>query len=264
MTHVPDESGALWYDDDAGPMVRPYTVTRGRTLPTGRTTQMDVIALVSYVDDSDTTASRAADGASAAATPAAGLAPAGRPAEAVAGLPLAGPDAAGSGGAGGVASGAVAGGASGGLAGGSAGALVDAASGGVAGGASGGVAGGAAGALVDAASGGSAGAASGAVAGGAPDRMAGGSDPTRSPRGEGRARADTLGEEHLALLEHCRAGPLSVADLAAEADLPLGVVRVLLADLIDLGRVRMTRPVPPAELPDIGLLNHLIDGLRSL
>jgi hypothetical protein len=73
-----------------------------------------------------------------------------------------------------------------------------------------------------------------------------------------------LGDEHLELLDRCRAGPVSVAELAAEADLPLGVVRVLLGDLINLGRIRVTTPVPPAELPDPSLLQHIISGLKAL
>ena len=37
-----------------------------------------------------------------------------------------------------------------------------------------------------------------------------------------------LGPEHLRLLEGCR-GPIAVVDLAADLDLPLGVVRILIA-----------------------------------
>ncbi|MBG0827402.1 DUF742 domain-containing protein [Planomonospora sp. ID67723] len=36
-----------WLDQDAGPIVRPYTVTRGRTRPTGD--RFDLIAMVSAV-----------------------------------------------------------------------------------------------------------------------------------------------------------------------------------------------------------------------
>lgn len=152
MRQLPDESGALWFDDDAGPMVRPYTVTRGRTRSGAGVPEMDVIAIISAVAESGRTP-------------------------------------------------------------------------------------------------------------GAPGGPAAGSG-TSGSAGSGAVRP--LGDEHLALLVHCRAGPLSVADLAAEADLPLGVVRILLGDLLDAGRVRITQPVPPAELPDVGLLNHLINGLKSL
>lgn len=55
-----------------------------------------------------------------------------------------------------------------------------------------------------------------------------------------------------------------MAELASEADLALGVVRVLLGDLLRDGHLRAIRPVPPAELPDVGLLRDVIDGLRAL
>ncbi|MDX3071494.1 DUF742 domain-containing protein [Streptomyces sp. NPDC088354] len=75
---------------------------------------------------------------------------------------------------------------------------------------------------------------------------------------------DGLDDEHLTLLDLCRDGPLSVADLASEADLAVGVVRVLLGDLLREGHLRAIRPVPPAELPDVGVLQDVINGLRAL
>lgn len=78
------------------------------------------------------------------------------------------------------------------------------------------------------------------------------------------ASEDGLDDEHLTLLDLCRDGPLSVADLASEADLALGVVRVLLGDLLREGHLRAIRPVPPAELPDVGVLQDVINGLRAL
>ncbi|MFD9904562.1 DUF742 domain-containing protein [Streptomyces sp. NPDC059063] len=77
--------------------------------------------------------------------------------------------------------------------------------------------------------------------------------------------ADTaLGPEHRALIELCRAETQSVAELAAGADLPVGVVRVLLGDLLEAGLVQVHRPVPPAQLPDEKILREVIDGLRAL
>ncbi|MEV7616308.1 DUF742 domain-containing protein [Streptomyces sp. NPDC089799] len=73
-----------------------------------------------------------------------------------------------------------------------------------------------------------------------------------------------LGPEHRALLGLCRAETQSVAELAAEADLPVGVVRVLLGDLLESGHVRVSRPVPPARLPDERILREVIEGLRAL
>ncbi|MFD6280634.1 DUF742 domain-containing protein [Streptomyces sp. NPDC060209] len=73
-----------------------------------------------------------------------------------------------------------------------------------------------------------------------------------------------LGPEHRALLALCRDEIQSVAELSADADLPVGVVRVLLGDLLEAGCVRVSRPVPPAQLPDEHILREVIDGLRAL
>jgi hypothetical protein len=79
------------------------------------------------------------------------------------------------------------------------------------------------------------------------------------------ARDDAaLGPEHRALIDLCRVETQSVAELAAGADLPLGVVRVLLGDLLETGRVTVHRPVPPAHLPDERILREVIEGLRAL
>ncbi|OSZ55746.1 hypothetical protein OQI_36760 [Streptomyces pharetrae CZA14] len=73
-----------------------------------------------------------------------------------------------------------------------------------------------------------------------------------------------LGPEHRALADLCRAETQSVAELAAGADLPVGVVRVLLGDLLESGRVTVSRPVPPAQLPHERILREVIEGLRAL
>ncbi|MDN0196605.1 DUF742 domain-containing protein [Streptomyces sp. S.PNR 29] len=73
-----------------------------------------------------------------------------------------------------------------------------------------------------------------------------------------------LGPEHRALIDLCRTETQSVAELAAGADLPVGVVRVLLGDLLELACVTVSRPVPPAQLPDERILREVIAGLRAL
>ncbi|WP_369154807.1 DUF742 domain-containing protein [Streptomyces sp. R02] len=73
-----------------------------------------------------------------------------------------------------------------------------------------------------------------------------------------------LGPEHRTLIDLCRPETQSVAELAAGADLPVGVVRVLLGDLLERGRVTVSRPVPPAQLPDERVLREVIAGLRAL
>jgi hypothetical protein len=71
-----------------------------------------------------------------------------------------------------------------------------------------------------------------------------------------------LEPEHVALLQRCSA-PMSVADLASQLDLPLGVIRVLLADLRDQELVRIHQP-RPERLTDTRLLREVADGLRRL
>ncbi|WP_409473300.1 DUF742 domain-containing protein [Streptomyces sp. HC307] len=73
-----------------------------------------------------------------------------------------------------------------------------------------------------------------------------------------------LSPEHVDIIALCREAPQSVAELAAELDLPIGVVRVLIGDLVDAELIHVTRPVPPAELPDENILRDVINGLRAL
>jgi DNA-binding transcriptional ArsR family regulator len=72
-----------------------------------------------------------------------------------------------------------------------------------------------------------------------------------------------LDPEHLSLLRHCRV-PVSVADLAADLGLPLGVIRILLSDLREMGLVAIRHPVSPALLHDPRILREVADGLRRL
>lgn len=69
--------------------------------------------------------------------------------------------------------------------------------------------------------------------------------------------------EHLLVLRLCRF-PTSVADLSAEISLPVGVVRVILADLRDRGLIDIHKPIPPARLPTAQILRRVADGLRQL
>jgi hypothetical protein len=156
----PGEPGALWYDDEAGPMVRPYTVTGGRTHPDEPAVEADMVTVVRTE---------------------------------------AGPDARG--------------------------------------------------AATDRSM-------------GPPGSVDGAPDGPSSPAAPDSG--DVLDDPHLALLEHCRGRPLSVAELAARADLPLGVVRVLLSDLLRTGHVCVSSPLPSMQAPDEGLLRDVISRLKSL
>ncbi|MEU0071936.1 DUF742 domain-containing protein [Streptomyces sp. NPDC006332] len=87
---------------------------------------------------------------------------------------------------------------------------------------------------------------------------------TLDPGAPGCDDDTALGPEHRALVDLCRTETQSVAELGAGADLPVGVVRVLLGDLLELGLVTISRPVPPARLPDERILREVIEGLRAL
>ncbi|UNS95788.1 DUF742 domain-containing protein [Streptomyces tubbatahanensis] len=89
-------------------------------------------------------------------------------------------------------------------------------------------------------------------------------DPEGPPTEDALLADHSLAPEHLDIVLRCRRSALSVAELAAELDLPVGVVRVLIGDLLEAGLVRVTRPVPPAELPDESILREVINGLRAL
>jgi hypothetical protein len=58
--------------------------------------------------------------------------------------------------------------------------------------------------------------------------------------------------------------PLSVAEIAAHMKLPIGVVRVLVADMADQGMVAIHRPSQIGTGPDITLLERVLDGLRRV
>jgi hypothetical protein len=77
--------------------------------------------------------------------------------------------------------------------------------------------------------------------------------------------ADTtsLGPEHVSVLRLAHT-PTTVADIASDVDLPLGVVRILLADLRELGLVVIRTPVTMAERVDKHTLREVLNGLRGL
>ncbi|GAA0631209.1 hypothetical protein GCM10010174_60100 [Kutzneria viridogrisea] len=70
-----------------------------------------------------------------------------------------------------------------------------------------------------------------------------------------------LGLEHQPIVDLC-AHTRSVAEVAAALPAPLGVARVLLGDLIDLGV--LTAHVNSGERPDLELLERVLTGLRGL
>jgi len=72
-----------------------------------------------------------------------------------------------------------------------------------------------------------------------------------------------LGPEHLAIVGLCQRA-LSVAEVAAHLNLPLGTVRVFLGDLLERHLVQVRNPRPTATLPDDSVFEAVINGLRAL
>src|SRR6266700_7347121 len=73
-----------------------------------------------------------------------------------------------------------------------------------------------------------------------------------------------LGPEHFSVLQLAQV-PATVVDIASDVDLPLGVVRILLADLRELGLVLIQAPVSAkAQQVDRNTLREVLHGLRGL
>jgi hypothetical protein len=73
-----------------------------------------------------------------------------------------------------------------------------------------------------------------------------------------------LGPEHVWVLQLAHT-PTTVVDIASDVDLPLGVVRILLADLRELGLVTIQAPIPmKARQVDRNTLREVLHGLRGL
>lgn len=81
---------------------------------------------------------------------------------------------------------------------------------------------------------------------------------------EGRDVTAICSAEHAAIAELC-ADIRSVAEVAALLALPLGVARVLLADMIDTGLVTVYRnPMGLGSAPDLTLMERVLAGLYEI
>lgn len=56
--------------------------------------------------------------------------------------------------------------------------------------------------------------------------------------------------------------PMSVAEISAHLEIPLGVARVLVGDMADEGLVQVSQP--RSGRPDIVLLERVLNGIRAL
>jgi Protein of unknown function (DUF742) len=73
----------------------------------------------------------------------------------------------------------------------------------------------------------------------------------------------TLTPEYKAIIDLCRAWR-SVAEVSALLRLPLGVARILIADMAHEGLLRLHQSRPADEQPDLRLLERVLSGLRKL
>lgn len=81
---------------------------------------------------------------------------------------------------------------------------------------------------------------------------------------EGRDVTAICSPEHAAIAELC-ADIRSVAEVAALLALPLGVARVLLADMIDTGLIHVhLNPMGWGSVPDLSMMERVLAGLYRL
>jgi len=73
----------------------------------------------------------------------------------------------------------------------------------------------------------------------------------------------TLSLERRSIALLCR-DILSVAEISARLDLPLGVARVLVGDMAEEGLVTVHRPASVGDRPDLALLERVLYGLRTI
>jgi uncharacterized protein DUF742 len=71
-----------------------------------------------------------------------------------------------------------------------------------------------------------------------------------------------LAPEQAEVLQRCQI-PAALVDLAADLDLPVGVIRILVSDLRERGLVMIHR-AQPAGVGDLKILQEVVDGLRRL
>ncbi|MEK8142123.1 DUF742 domain-containing protein [Streptomyces sp. M10(2022)] len=77
------------------------------------------------------------------------------------------------------------------------------------------------------------------------------------------ASARTLSPEAGQVMDLVTDGFLSVAEVAGYTHLPLGIVRILLAQLEEDSLILVRRPIPRAERADRELVSAVLEGLKN-
>ncbi|GAA4630202.1 DUF742 domain-containing protein [Actinoallomurus vinaceus] len=78
-----------------------------------------------------------------------------------------------------------------------------------------------------------------------------------------RSEVAGLSPEKRRVMELCRGGALSVAEVAGHLSLPVSVTKVLLSDLVDSGHIVTRVGGPDTGPPSTRLLQEVLDGLRA-
>ncbi|MFF7637910.1 DUF742 domain-containing protein [Kitasatospora sp. NPDC008050] len=81
-----------------------------------------------------------------------------------------------------------------------------------------------------------------------------------------RAPTPGMQSEHARILRLCER-PTAVVEVAAELKLPISVVKILLGDLLEAGRITARHPrfsPAQAQLPDLDTLKQVLHGLQRL
>jgi hypothetical protein len=72
-----------------------------------------------------------------------------------------------------------------------------------------------------------------------------------------------LDREYAEILRLCQR-PLSVAEISAQLDMALAVVKILIGDLIEEGHLLFRAPPTAVDNPDLDILQAVLDGIRRL
>lgn len=87
---------------------------------------------------------------------------------------------------------------------------------------------------------------------------------TSTVNGRESVSSPLLSPEHVSVIQLCQ-GTVSVAEIAARLTVPLGVARVIIADMVDLGLVEVGRTsAVDGDERDPAFLRRVLSGLQRL
>ncbi|MFD1661846.1 DUF742 domain-containing protein [Streptomyces caeni] len=75
---------------------------------------------------------------------------------------------------------------------------------------------------------------------------------------------DRLEPESAQILELCRHRAVAVAEIAAQLDLPVSVVKILCGDLLNASLILVRSPPGQEDQPSVELIERVMDGIRQL